>query len=624
MASSSSAAPPPRPVVICGPSGVGKGTLIELLQKSFPPDKFGFSVSHTTRKPREGEEDGVHYNFTSVEQIKAEIDAGKFVEYAEVHGNYYGTRCVRNIAELSLSSFGDLIVTYKRSVKAVKSVQNQNLICLLDIDVQGAQNVKKSSLDAYYLFIAPPSMEELEKRLRGRGTEKEEAIQRRLANAKGELDYGMVKGNFDAVLVNKDLDRTLEKMVRRFKAWYPELLGDGKTNGSSGMAPAEEEVPPPIVDPLSFPKTDEGLQALLVEIDRDCPLEGQARREMTYHGSDIHVAAGKTLDIPLPPVEQDGSKIEWSVTLVDEYSEGLDIEFGLVVIVAGEEVQAREMGRILGPPDDGDDGEKVSAKGKFTVANSAPVTVVIKLDNSYSWIKPKTVNWSFTVIGPVDDNMIQRSLRAMSVLPRILEGQKALTAAKAKETSRMEALGRIQQEMDGKMSGLNKQIDYNKAAIEALKQQADEAEEEAKVKQSEIKEALSNAKKEEQSIDQVTADIIALEEECARLKKMWEQLKVERAAREGERLRNETKAEESKEERIKLQEEIATKKSEEQSKLRDIESVEKERSVLQGNLDNLEQEKKARKAEEDKYSNELAFLQRQMEAVQLRFIDRKK
>ena len=70
----------------------GKGTLIELLQKSFPEGKFGFSVSHTTRKPREGEEDGVHYNFSTVEEIKKEIDDGKFVEYAEVHGNYYGTR----------------------------------------------------------------------------------------------------------------------------------------------------------------------------------------------------------------------------------------------------------------------------------------------------------------------------------------------------------------------------------------------------------------------------------------------------------------------------------------------------------------------------------------------------
>jgi Guanylate kinase len=85
---------PLRPVVFCGPSGVGKGTLIDLLMKRFPNDQFGFSVSHTTRPPRPGEVDGVHYNFTTVESIKADIAAGKFIEYAEVHGKYYGTRCV--------------------------------------------------------------------------------------------------------------------------------------------------------------------------------------------------------------------------------------------------------------------------------------------------------------------------------------------------------------------------------------------------------------------------------------------------------------------------------------------------------------------------------------------------
>ena len=81
-----------KPVVFCGPSGVGKGTLIEKLMKRFPNDQFGFSVSHTTRAPREGEKDGVHYNFTTVEAIKKDIADGKFIEYAEVHGKYYGTR----------------------------------------------------------------------------------------------------------------------------------------------------------------------------------------------------------------------------------------------------------------------------------------------------------------------------------------------------------------------------------------------------------------------------------------------------------------------------------------------------------------------------------------------------
>ena len=81
-----------RPVVFCGPSGVGKGTLIEMLMKRFPENQFGFSVSHTTRAPREGEKDGVHYHFTTVDAIKKEIEEGKFIEYAEVHGKYYGTR----------------------------------------------------------------------------------------------------------------------------------------------------------------------------------------------------------------------------------------------------------------------------------------------------------------------------------------------------------------------------------------------------------------------------------------------------------------------------------------------------------------------------------------------------
>jgi len=84
--------PRPRPVVFCGPSGAGKGTLIDMLMKRFPNGQFGFSVSHTTRSPREGEINGVHYNFTTVEQIQKEITEGKFIEHAEVHGRYYGTR----------------------------------------------------------------------------------------------------------------------------------------------------------------------------------------------------------------------------------------------------------------------------------------------------------------------------------------------------------------------------------------------------------------------------------------------------------------------------------------------------------------------------------------------------
>lgn len=195
----------PRPVVFCGPSGVGKGTLIDMLMKRFPGDQFGFSVSHTTRAPREGEQDGVHYNFTTVDDIKKDIDAGKFIEYAEVHGKYYGT-----------------------SVEAVESVKSSGKICVLDIDVQGAQSVKKSSLNPIYVFIAPPSMDELEKRLRGRGTESEEDMKKRLANAQGELDYGLEEGNFDRVFTNDDLEKTFEDLVAAFKGWYPHLVEEAK------------------------------------------------------------------------------------------------------------------------------------------------------------------------------------------------------------------------------------------------------------------------------------------------------------------------------------------------------------------------------------------------------------
>jgi len=190
----------PKPVVFCGPSGVGKGTLIEMLMKRFPNDQFGFSVSHTTRNPRDGECDGKHYNFTSVEKIKEEINDGKFVEYAEVHGNYYGT-----------------------SIAAVETVQKQNRICILDIDIQGVMKVKKSSLEPLYFFITPPSLEELEKRLRGRGTETEESIKKRLANSAKEMEYGHKAGNFDRIFVNADLKEAFEELAEAIKEIYPEV-----------------------------------------------------------------------------------------------------------------------------------------------------------------------------------------------------------------------------------------------------------------------------------------------------------------------------------------------------------------------------------------------------------------
>lgn len=177
----------PSALVICGPSGVGKGTLIQKLMQD--SDQFGFSVSHTTRSPRPGEENGVHYYFSTKEQVGKEIAEGKFLEYAEVHGNLYGT-----------------------SVQAVQTVLQTGKVCVLDIDVQGARQVRKSALKAIFVFIAPPSLEELEKRLVGRNTETKEQIEKRLRNAKAEISSLNEKGLFDYLLINDDLDETLNQL----------------------------------------------------------------------------------------------------------------------------------------------------------------------------------------------------------------------------------------------------------------------------------------------------------------------------------------------------------------------------------------------------------------------------
>lgn len=178
----------PAAVVIAGPSGVGKGTLIEKLRGEFPK-LFGFSVSHTSRAPRAHEKDGVHYHFTTAEKILKDVEEGKFIEHAEVHGRHYGT-----------------------SIAAVEKVRNEGKICILDIDVQGCRKAREKQLTAKYLFIAPPSLEELEKRLRGRGTEDEDMVQVRLGNAKKEIEAGEEDGLFDCVVVNDDLEKAYNQI----------------------------------------------------------------------------------------------------------------------------------------------------------------------------------------------------------------------------------------------------------------------------------------------------------------------------------------------------------------------------------------------------------------------------
>ncbi|KAL8489596.1 hypothetical protein ACS0TY_025493 [Phlomoides rotata] len=179
-----------KPIVISGPSGVGKGTLISKLMEEFPY-MFGFSVSHTTRDPRKNEQNGVHYHFTERCVMLKDIEDGKFLEFASVHGNLYGT-----------------------SVEAVDIVAEKGKRCILDIDVQGARSVRASSLEAIFIFICPPCPEELEKRLRARGTEVEEQIQKRLRNAKAEMEQGKEPGLFDHILVNDDLETCYEKLKK--------------------------------------------------------------------------------------------------------------------------------------------------------------------------------------------------------------------------------------------------------------------------------------------------------------------------------------------------------------------------------------------------------------------------
>ncbi|ORZ32898.1 P-loop containing nucleoside triphosphate hydrolase protein [Catenaria anguillulae PL171] len=183
-----------RPLVLSGPSGSGKSTLLTRLFKEFP-NAFGFSVSHTSRSPRPGEVNGVNYNFVTRSEFEALIQQGAFIEHAEFAKNLYGT-----------------------SVQGVKQVVDQGRVCVLDIDMQGVKLIKKTSLRPWFIFIQPPSMTALEARLRGRGTEKEEAIADRLETARAELEYAQQPGAHDLVLVNDNLDETYKRLV----AWIQE------------------------------------------------------------------------------------------------------------------------------------------------------------------------------------------------------------------------------------------------------------------------------------------------------------------------------------------------------------------------------------------------------------------
>lgn len=171
-------------LVISGPSGAGKGTICHELFSDI--ENLAFSVSMTTREPRNGEVHGKNYYFTDKKNFEYMIEKGEFLEYAKVFDNYYGTP--------------KKMVTDK--LAAGKDV-------LLEIDVQGAMQVKKSYPQAVLIFVLPPSIEELKRRIIGRGTESEESLRKRLGEAVNEISYA---SRYEYVIVNEDLNKAVENV----------------------------------------------------------------------------------------------------------------------------------------------------------------------------------------------------------------------------------------------------------------------------------------------------------------------------------------------------------------------------------------------------------------------------
>jgi guanylate kinase len=168
-------------LVVSAPSGAGKSTLCNKICETEPTIRQ--SVSYTTRKPRPGEVDGVQYSFIDEDEFRSMIIEGDFLEWAEVHGNFYGT-----------------------SKKRIEDMMQQGIDVILDIDVQGAKQIRKIFPDSVLIFIMPPSMEELRQRLTGRESDAEDVIEKRLKNAHGEIkEYN----HYDYVIVNDLIENAL-------------------------------------------------------------------------------------------------------------------------------------------------------------------------------------------------------------------------------------------------------------------------------------------------------------------------------------------------------------------------------------------------------------------------------
>ena len=177
-------------LVVSGPSGAGKGTICQMLREQLPD--LGYSISVTTRQPRVGEVDGTSYFFKTVPQVQEMIAQGELLEYAEVYGNYYGTP--RKYVMEQLESGRDV---------------------LLEIDIQGALQIKKCFPEGVFVFIVPPSLDELSARIYKRGTDSEEVIKRRMASAASELTYA---AEYDYIIVNDIAEKAANKVLTIMEA----------------------------------------------------------------------------------------------------------------------------------------------------------------------------------------------------------------------------------------------------------------------------------------------------------------------------------------------------------------------------------------------------------------------
>lgn len=176
----------PRLTVVSGPSGVGKSSVLDGLREQAP--EIYFSVSVTTRPPREGEVDGVHYHFVDRTEFERMVDAGEMLEYAHYAGNYYGTP--RAPVERALASGRPAV---------------------LEIELQGARQVRRSMPEARLVMLLPPSWEDLVRRLTGRRTEDSEVLRQRLDTARAEL---AARSEFDSTVVNADVRQAVDELVR--------------------------------------------------------------------------------------------------------------------------------------------------------------------------------------------------------------------------------------------------------------------------------------------------------------------------------------------------------------------------------------------------------------------------